>query len=81
MRYLWVAVLLLSLFSVVAETRKGEQERLSQEWIEKNTKACPDCGVRIEKNGGCNYIVCTQCGCGFCYYCFADHHGGPCPKK
>ncbi|MFC1842390.1 arsenite methyltransferase [Candidatus Dependentiae bacterium] len=61
--------------------QRREENRLSQEWIQKNTKPCPQCGVRIEKNGGCNYIKCTQCGCGFCYYCFKDHHGGPCPKE
>ena len=32
-------------------------------------KFCPDCGTAIEKNGGCNHMICLHCGCHFCYGC------------
>uniref|UniRef100_A0A1I7UFF8 RBR-type E3 ubiquitin transferase n=1 Tax=Caenorhabditis tropicalis TaxID=1561998 RepID=A0A1I7UFF8_9PELO len=40
-------------------------------WIINNTKDCPKCLAQIEKNGGCNYIRCTNPACGyqFCWIC------------
>lgn len=43
-------------------------------WIVENTKPCPKCHSRIEKNGGCNHMTCktsTGGGCGheFCWIC------------
>lgn len=37
-----------------------EDERLSDTLVLEKTKACPnvECGVRIEKNGGCDHMVC-----------------------
>ena len=37
-------------------------------------RECPSCGMRIEKNSGCNHMTCT-CGAHFCWQCgmeFAD---------
>ena len=47
-------------------------------WVKLNTKACPKCGVRIEKNSGCMHITCTKCGHGFCWLCLGgkETHGG-----
>ncbi|RIA99023.1 hypothetical protein C1645_811993 [Glomus cerebriforme] len=33
----------------------------TKNYINKKTKPCPRCGVRIIKNGGCNHMICT-CG-------------------
>lgn len=33
--------------------------------IIKNTKACPKCGVRIQKSEGCSQMFCTHCHTGF----------------
>ena len=47
-------------------------------WIAMNTKPCPKCGVRIEKNSGCMSMQCRSCGHGFCWLCLggAKEHGG-----
>jgi ariadne-1 len=47
---------------------------MQAKWIAENTKPCPRCHLRIEKNGGCNHMTChTQTGGGcryeFCWIC------------
>ncbi|KAM9385757.1 E3 ubiquitin-protein ligase RNF14-like [Pholidichthys leucotaenia] len=42
---------------------------LSENWMTTNTKFCPHCFKRIEKNGGCNFMKCTQCWKYFCWRC------------
>ncbi len=44
----------------------------SESWILQNTKPCPNCRVRIEKNKGCNHMTCNQCGHEFCWICNGD---------
>ncbi|XP_037325132.2 E3 ubiquitin-protein ligase RNF14-like [Pungitius pungitius] len=44
-------------------------ECLSEDWISSNSKNCPHCFWKIEKNGGCNMMMCTQCGQRFCWVC------------
>jgi hypothetical protein len=45
-----------------------------------HTQECPKCRVRIEKNGGCAHMTCTQSECKheFCWVCLGDwsKHGG-----
>ncbi|KAL3993752.1 RWD domain family protein [Acanthocheilonema viteae] len=41
----------------------------SEEWIECNSKSCPSCQAKIEKNSGCNKMVCIKCGHYFCWLC------------
>jgi len=43
----------------------------SEFWVAKNSKPCPNCGVPIEKNQGCNHIQCSQCQFDFCWICLA----------
>jgi ariadne-1 len=38
-------------------------------WIVSNTKKCPKCKNRIEKNGGCMHMSCKMCRHGFCWHC------------
>lgn len=50
-------------------------------WIHANTKDCPRCHGAIEKNGGCNRILCRRCKFEFCWMCMRswDVHGySPC---
>ena len=30
------------------------------EWLDTNTRGCPQCGVAIQKNGGCDHMNCSQ---------------------
>lgn len=52
----------------------SKEENAELKWIKENTKACPKCHERIERNGGCTYIKCPKCSYEFCYVC-----GGPFP--
>ena len=54
-------------------TSSTNEEDLTQEWfIENNIKQCPDCGIYIEKDGGCNHMNCDLCGYEFCWACLRD---------
>lgn len=44
----------------------GDSE--TRNWMAINTKPCPKCTKPVEKNGGCNLVVCT-CGQAFCWLC------------
>jgi len=48
-------------------------------WISANTKECPKCKAIIEKDGGCNHMVCKNVSCkyDFCWVCLGpwEPHG------
>lgn len=48
-----------------------KNELLCLFWKRNYTKKCPNCKVSIEKNEGCENMVCSQCKHGFCWTCFA----------
>lgn len=55
---------------------KCKNESETANWILANTKPCPKCGSRIEKNQGCNHMVCQKCKHEFCWICmglWSDH--------
>ncbi|RYG56677.1 hypothetical protein EON66_02330, partial [archaeon] len=49
---------------------KYGSESETANWLLVNTKQCPKCGVRIEKNQGCNHMTCRnrECHYEFCWY-------------
>lgn len=47
------------------------QEGLSENWLDSNSKYCPHCFSRIQKDGGCNMMFCIQCRHRFCWRCEA----------
>ncbi|CAH1763633.1 11289_t:CDS:10 [Entrophospora sp. SA101] len=43
-------------------------ERQSEAFIQSNTKECPKCKSKIQKDGGCDHMTCGQpCGYEFCW--------------
>ena len=40
---------------------KCQDDSETKNWLTANTKPCPKCGKPVEKNGGCNLVVC-MCG-------------------
>jgi ariadne-1 len=64
-----------------AWTERCDLESGAANWILENTKKCPKCATRIEKNSGCNKISCNAAGCGheFCWIClgpWSEHGSG-----
>lgn len=51
---------------------KCEDESETANWVLSNTKPCPKCRSRIEKNQGCNHMTCQQCKHEFCWICSGD---------
>ncbi|QRW15794.1 IBR domain protein [Rhizoctonia solani] len=55
--------------------RYEEQDRATRAYLAKNTKSCPKCKRKIERNGGCDHMTCQRpggCGHEFCWECLAD---------
>ncbi|QPG73077.1 hypothetical protein FOA43_000382 [Brettanomyces nanus] len=52
--------------------RKCKDDSETAHWIVANTKDCPKCSSPIEKNGGCNHMVCRSCQHQFCWVCLKD---------
>jgi len=57
------------------EVRKGD-EAATRDYLQRETKTCPKCGIRITKNGGCNHMTCRVASCKyeFCWLCLADYN-------
>eukprot|EP00600_Ochromonadales_sp_CCMP1393_P003405 CAMPEP_0174990518 /NCGR_PEP_ID=MMETSP0004_2-20121128/21372_1 /TAXON_ID=420556 /ORGANISM="Ochromonas sp., Strain CCMP1393" /LENGTH=664 /DNA_ID=CAMNT_0016244147 /DNA_START=79 /DNA_END=2073 /DNA_ORIENTATION=+ len=56
--------------------RKCMNESETANWILANTRTCPACNARIEKNQGCNHMTCRNCKHDFCWICmgpWAEH--------
>ncbi|KAF5876970.1 putative ring finger protein [Botrytis fragariae] len=52
---------------------KLRQEEASQDLMDKATKRCPNCQVRIEKNKGCDHMTYSSCEHEFCWICFVAY--------
>lgn len=62
---------------------KQQTEKTSEVVITGIFKKCPDCKTPIERISGCNHMICSICGCQFCYICgdyWSKHIGYICPK-
>ncbi len=54
---------------------RNAQERANEQWALANTKPCPQCGTRIEKNEGCMHMKCTNCQYHYCWNCLRAWQG------
>jgi hypothetical protein len=45
-----------------------ELDDLTHDWLQANTRQCPNCHLHIEKLDGCDKMECV-CGCRFCFKC------------
>lgn len=59
--------------------KKCDDDSETSNWMAANTKECPKCNVTIEKDGGCNHMVCKNqnCKADFCWVCLGpwEPHG------
>jgi ariadne-1 len=61
--------------TVTSWNTKNSAESENIGWIRANTKKCPKCHRAIEKNQGCNHMICSKAGgCGheFCWLCLGE---------
>lgn len=49
---------------------KANSNDLNIEYFTKYTKECPKCHSVIEKDGGCNRVICKKCQHPFCWLCY-----------
>jgi len=48
---------------------KSSLELANDLWFTANTKKCPRCSTPIQKDDGCNHMVCGKCRHDFCWMC------------
>ena len=63
-----------------AETRVLDQDMddLTMQWLNDNSKECPNCKQRVEKNGGCDHMTCRPpggCGHEWWWSCGCPYRG------
>lgn len=49
--------------------QQGEQDKKTERLIQRHTKPCSHCGIRIHKDSGCDHIVCGNCNNDMCFKC------------
>jgi ariadne-1 len=61
---------------------KCQMEGEDSKWMASFTKECPKCNYVIHKEGGCQYMTCTNCQHKFCWVCLGnfDHKSHSCNK-
>ncbi len=59
------------------QARSGEVSFALKQWMYHHVRLCPNCGVAVEKDGGCELVHCVECGTFFCFNCLevdSQHH-------
>ncbi|XP_076232675.1 E3 ubiquitin-protein ligase RNF14-like isoform X2 [Calliopsis andreniformis] len=51
------------------EVRKVIEKHMTNEYLKKNAKPCPNCQTMITKISGCNKMICIYCKASFCWLC------------
>uniref|UniRef100_A0AAF5HXV3 RBR-type E3 ubiquitin transferase n=1 Tax=Strongyloides stercoralis TaxID=6248 RepID=A0AAF5HXV3_STRER len=52
--------------------RKCSDDSETSNWLNVHTKECPKCASTIEKNGGCNHMICHRCKYEYCWVCLQE---------
>ncbi|KAL7466346.1 hypothetical protein ACHAXS_006646 [Conticribra weissflogii] len=62
--------------------KTADQERANIEFASNSlhAKPCPNCGISVSKDGGCNQIKCGNCGTHFCWLCSKTIDDGAFPE-
>ncbi|KAL7148142.1 hypothetical protein ABFS83_06G157800 [Erythranthe nasuta] len=67
------------------ELSSSEEDINTATWIMAYTKPCPGCGTNIEKDQGCNHMICRRpCRREFCWLClqpWENHTHASCNEK
>jgi len=50
-------------------------EKLNLEWLQSESKSCPNCKMAIQKTEGCNKMKCSTCQTSFCWLCMVEIWG------
>lgn len=46
-----------------------DYDAATKQLLNDTTKKCPNCNFNIEKNEGCNHMICSLCNTHFCWLC------------
>ena len=52
--------------------REKQDLALAKRWVLNHTRPCPACKAPIEKNKGCNHMICPGCKHEFCWLCLGS---------
>ena len=52
--------------------RAKQDLALAKRWVLNHTRPCPACKAPIEKNKGCNHMICPGCKHEFCWLCLSS---------
>lgn len=50
------------------QLRRRDRAKADTQWLQRNAQSCPGCHAMVQRNGGCNHMIC-RCGMHFCYVC------------
>jgi hypothetical protein len=67
---------------ILYHKKSVELDRANLEYVSHTLRArpCPNCGIAVSKEGGCNQIKCGSCGTHFCWICSAVVDDGAFPE-
>lgn len=57
-----------------SQRQKSASETKTESVLSRYTRACSHCGGRIQKESGCDHVVCAACGNDMCYRCGTHRH-------